>query len=83
LAVMRPGATDQGAVDIEEDEGGGEIHGRGGWHFMMAETGRATQGAGWAFKRPLRGATVARVGGPCVQVMLGQPPNGPRLDRCA
>ena len=83
LAVMRPGATDQGAVDIEEDEGGGGIHGRGGWHFMMAETGRATQGAGWAFKGPLRGATVARVGGPCVQVMLGQPPNGPRLDRCA
>jgi hypothetical protein len=83
LAMVRPGAAEEGAVDIEEDEGGGEIHGRGGWHFMMAETGRATQGAGWALKRPLRGATVARVGGPCVQVMLGQPPNGPRLDRCA
>src|ERR1022692_1357858 len=83
LAMVRPGAADEGAVDIEEDEGGGGIHGRGGWHFMMAETGRATQGAGWAFKGPLRGATVARVGGPCVQVMLGQPPNGPRLDRCA
>jgi hypothetical protein len=46
--MVRPGATDQGAVDIEEDEGGGGIHGRGGWHFMMAEWGGLVQG--WALR---------------------------------
>jgi hypothetical protein len=46
LAVMRPGATDQGAVDIEEDQSGGGIHGCDGAPFMIAETGRAAQGGG-------------------------------------
>jgi hypothetical protein len=46
LAMMRAGAAEEGAVDIEEDEGGGGIHGRGGWHFMMAEWGGLVQGVG-------------------------------------
>src|ERR1035438_8012747 len=44
VAMVRPGGTDEGAVDVEEDEGGGGIHGRGGWYFMMAEWGGLGKG---------------------------------------
>jgi hypothetical protein len=40
LAMVGAGAAEEGAVDIEEDEGGGEWH---GWQFMMAERGGDAQ----------------------------------------
>src|ERR1017187_6075118 len=46
LAMVGAGAAEEGAGDIEEDEGGGGWHGFGGWHFMMAKRGCAAQG-GW------------------------------------